>query len=221
MQRSIRITAGLAVLFLALFLLQYSGVAQSPAITVSPTQVNFFNVQSGGTSTQTVNVTSSTATTIFVSTAGSPSWLTVTPNGTVNVVPGSPTPLTVQVNASGTGLTTGTFSASFTVGVSGTTATPTTVNVTASVGGTSLLTASPSSLAFAAQPGSAWATPVSIPITISSSGSSLDYSVSASTTVRRAWHSAFNLSCAELPAKLDGFRSARFWVSQRARSIHG
>src|SRR4051794_6251866 len=91
--------AGVGILA-ALLGLRFSGIAQSQQnsiITLDKQQLNFMNVPSGGTSTQTVNVTSTTSTAIVIDTTNSPPWLKVTPSATANVAAGQPTPLTVQV----------------------------------------------------------------------------------------------------------------------------
>src|SRR5579859_4163797 len=89
-----------AAIVLGLLILHFSGIAQSPTnavVNVDRAQVTFLNIPAGGTSSQTINITSTSSTAVAVNATGAPSWLQVSPNGSVNVAAGTPTPLTVQV----------------------------------------------------------------------------------------------------------------------------
>src|SRR5579863_8044477 len=141
-----------AGLLSSLFLLD-SNIAKSqqasPVVTVTPNQVSFPNVPSGGTATQTLTVSVSSSSAVAVNTAGLPSWVQVTPSGSINVTTGSPATLTVTANPPA-GLPPGSYDSAFSVGIQG--SSPQAVLVTTLVTGKSVLSASPSSLTFAALP---------------------------------------------------------------------
>lgn len=143
-------------------------------LTVTPQQLNFENVRAGTSSAPlTVNVSASSATTVQV--VQVTPWLTVSPSlANVGV---TPTAFSVRVNAQG--LTQGTYQGSFTIALSGSpTPNQVTVNVQATVTGTSVLTANPSSLSFTAQAGGP-ATPSSTNVVITSSAGTMNYTVTA------------------------------------------
>src|SRR5215469_12708341 len=123
---------------LSCFLLIHSNIApaqSSSGLTLSNNQITFFNLPNGGTASQSITLNSTSSSGVVVNGSGAPSWLSVTPNGSMNILAGSPT--TLLVTAKPTNLTPGTYDASFTVGVQGSTATPQTVVVTAFITGTS------------------------------------------------------------------------------------
>ena len=109
------------------------------------------------------------------------SWLNVSPS----VIPSTPGQLSVSVNA--TSLGAGTQSGTFTVAVQNNAATAQTVTVSATITGTSALTASPAALSFIAQAGQNFGTPQNCAVqnsastcqdTILSSAGTLAYNVS-------------------------------------------
>ncbi|MEO8028133.1 MAG: hypothetical protein ABI823_16735, partial [Bryobacteraceae bacterium] len=109
-----------------------------------------FNVSSGSAQLQTIQIGSTTTTTI---TAGSNvGWLTFSPAGPVLISPGNP--VTFSVTANATGFSNGsTFIASMLI--SGASQTPFSIPVTLNVGGSTggTLSAIPSNLTFSAQAG--------------------------------------------------------------------
>ncbi|HEY4362016.1 MAG TPA: hypothetical protein VGN17_13650 [Bryobacteraceae bacterium] len=163
----------------------FAAAQQSPTVTVTPTQVNLLNVPSGGSATQTVNVSVSSSSAIVVDTSTLPSWLQITPNGSVNVTAGTPTTLTLTAMPPAS-LAPGSYDSSFSVGTQGST-TPQTIVVTTFVSGKSVLSAGPSSLSFTALPGSNQASPTVASVKISSSGSLLEYSATATTVNGQNW----------------------------------
>ncbi|HLW76669.1 MAG TPA: hypothetical protein VKS01_06775, partial [Bryobacteraceae bacterium] len=115
-------------------------------ISTDVTTLNF-TVPSGGFATKQVNVTATNSTTIFVNTANSPTWLTVSPSGPVNLLTGSPVVLNVTANAasiaSGMNLT-----GAFTIGIQSANGSPIPITVNLGVMGVSALSTSVPSLGF-------------------------------------------------------------------------
>src|SRR5579872_2450381 len=97
-RRSYALYGSLLALLLLAF---YDGTkAQSVAsISVDQTQVVFDNVLNGGATTRTLNVSSSASANVAVGTANTASWLQITPAGSINVMQGTPAPLSLTVNA--------------------------------------------------------------------------------------------------------------------------
>lgn len=152
-----------------------SGLALGVTLTVTPQQLTFDNVTAGSSSSsQTVNVSADTPTTVTV--VGVSSWLTVSPSS--SNISSTPTAFSVRVNAQT--LEQGTYQGSFTIALSGSpTPNQVTVNVLAMVTGQSVLSATPSSLSFTAQAGSSVASPSSTTVVINSSGPTLNYTLTA------------------------------------------
>src|SRR6266404_149968 len=171
--------------FLTLLVLGFSDTAQAQTVTLTPSVLNF-NVASGQTSpAQTVHVTTSNdPTTVIVQVSGSSPWVHVD-----QTVVNTPADLHVTVS----GLTQGTYVGSFTVAINGNAASVQTVTVNANVGGSSLLSATPSSLTFNGQVGATQGSPQGCPtsgnsclLSISSSGIQLGYNVNV-TPLNSTW----------------------------------
>lgn len=168
---------------LSLFVLGFSDTAAAQTVTVTGATLGanntltFANVPSGGASTQQVQINTDISTTVFINTGGSPSWLRVSPSGFNSVFAG--TPLNVNVTANATGLNNGTYQGTFTVGINGSQTPPVTVTANLTVTGSSLFTATPSSMSFTAQQGAQAGNPAGIPVQISSSGQNLNYTLLA------------------------------------------
>src|SRR5579872_688932 len=145
-----RLNRHLIVLFASVFCVLLLGFyeathAQSgaPTITVDKQQLIFSNVAGGGgTASQVINVTSSSAGIVTINTANSAPWLSVSPNGAITAVAGSPTPVLVTATTSAS-MGPGTYETSFSVAPQNNQSNATTVLVTMTVGGLTLFKASP------------------------------------------------------------------------------
>ncbi len=161
-------------------LLGISVAAQGQVLTVTPQHLDFTDVPSGGvSSTMQVEVVSTIATTLNIDQSGSPGWLTILSAPNPNIGAGEAGKLVFDVLVNAASLSAGTHQGSFIVKVNGA-ATGQTVTVTATVIGSSVLTANPSSLAFTAVEGDLMGTPASASVQISSSGDPLTYTVQTS-----------------------------------------
>jgi uncharacterized protein (TIGR03437 family) len=170
--------------FAALLLLGYSDtlVAQ-PTITVatnpptSPTTL-VFNGVPANTSSQPQNLfVNSNSSNTTVSVLTNQSWIMVAP--VVNNVGTMPVTLPVSVNTKG--LAQGTYLGNIAFAVSGTSTIQQNVAVNLTVSGSSVLSASPSSISFTAQQGSNTASPSPANVKILSSGPALNYTITAQT----------------------------------------
>ena len=149
--------------------------APAPALSVSPTSLNFTYAQ-GGTApaSQSISVTSSGAPLTFMAAASGGTWLSVNPtSGTTG------NPVSVSVNPAG--MPAGTYNG--TVTITALAGSPQTVAVTLAISAATPapgLSASPKTLSFSYQSGGGM--PAAQPIMISSSGAALSYMVAASGT---------------------------------------
>jgi hypothetical protein len=148
--------------------------AALPILGAAPTTLAF-SYQIGGTTpaTQPILVSSSGAALSYTTAASGGTWLTATPaSGT--------TPGTVTVAANPTGLAAGTYNGTVTMTSAGAPGSPQTVSVSlvVSAAASPIISASPTSLSFSYQVGTA--TPATQPISVSSSGSALSYTTAVS-----------------------------------------
>ena len=158
-------------------------VSASTTITATPANLSFaFVLGNANPPAQTINVTS-TQPLSFSTSVASNTWLTVTNSATT-----TPAPLTVSVNPGS--LAAGTYNTSITITSAGATNSPLTVAVTLVVSSKPLLAASPTSLTFTTQTGSANPASQSVnltgssalPFTVAASPSWLAVSVASGTT---------------------------------------
>jgi len=157
--------------------------AQAPVLTVTPQTLTFSSVASGASSTtQNVQVSANFATSVVIQVSQSSPWLSVNPAGALNVGT-TPTSLAVKINAQA--LAQGTYQGTFTISVNS--SNQVTVTVNATVSGTSLLTANPSTLSYSAVQGATTATPPGTTVQIASSGAPLNYSINGSTQSSGNW----------------------------------
>lgn len=164
-------------------LLGFSDTAQAQTITVNPATLNFSLPSGGASLPQTVHVTTSNdPNTVIVQVPSGSSWIHV--NGAQTAIVNTPTSPDLQVTVSG--LSTGVYQGTFTLTINGIPSSQTFVTVNATVGGTSILSASPSSLSFTGQVGAtqgspqgcaSQATPSTCQVVISSSGGQLNFNV--------------------------------------------
>jgi uncharacterized protein (TIGR03437 family) len=156
-----------------------------------PSNTLNFTVTNGTVSaTQTVHADTGNSSTVVVSVSNSSPWVLVDHTGPVN----TPTDLHVQINAAG--LAQGSYSGSFTIVINGNQASLQTVTVNVTVSGTSLLSASPTSMSFSGQALANFGTPsqCTIPVgttqcqlTILSSSGTINYNINTTTSDGHPW----------------------------------
>ncbi len=172
---------------LCLLGLGFSDTAIGQVLTASPSSMGFTVESGGATSTQNVTITYvNGATTLYLSTVGSPTWLTVdglsSGSTTYLNTPTSGGGAVIPVTVNTAGLNTGqVYNGTFTVQVNGLPSSLITYQVGLTVGNPSLLSANPESLTFSAVQGSQSGTPSATSVFIMSSGAQLQYTVSAAT----------------------------------------
>ena len=153
------------------------------ALTVAPLTLTFNPVARNTVSAaQQVQVSASVATTVMIQVNSSSSWLAVDRIGPLNI---GTTATTLNVTVNTQNLQAGGYVGSFTVSVSATDYL--TVNVSLTVLGASILSATPASVAFAAQLGASSAEPASAKVQIQSSGATLLYTLQTQTTDGQNW----------------------------------
>ncbi len=153
------------------------------SLTVAPLTLTFNNIPSNSLSAaQQVQVGASVATTVMIQVSQLSPWLTVDHTGPLNV---GVTATTINVKANTQNLQAGGYLGSFTISVSPTN--QVTVNVSLTVTGASVLSATPASAAFAAQQGAQSGTPAFTTVQIQSSGATLQYTLETQTTDLHNW----------------------------------
>ncbi len=174
------------ILAFAVFMLIVLGCSDSAradvALTVAPQALTFSNVPSNSLSpAQQVQVTANQTTTVIVQVSQSSPWLTVSPTSS-NI---GTTATSFNVRANTQGLATGSYTGFFTISVSANI--QATVSVGLTVSGTSILSATPASVTFAALQGAQSGVPASTTVQIASSGATLKYNLAAQTTDGHNW----------------------------------
>ena len=183
--KTIGITRFCAFVIFVLAALCDTAMAQSVTLTVSPTTLTFTNVAANTiSSSQTVSVSANVTTSATVQISSGSPWLDVSPLA-LPTVGTSGQNLTVRVKAQG--LTQGTYQGFFTIAIAGSSANQVTVNVSATVVGNSVFSASPSSLAFSAQQGATTSVPATTNVRISSTGPALNYTIGGTTQSGGNW----------------------------------
>jgi hypothetical protein len=148
-------------------------VTAPPALTLSPTSVNFSATQGGSNpASSPVSLTNTGGGTLSYTTSSDSAWLSVTP-GTGNA------PQTLQVGANIAGLAPNTYTGHITVTAAGATGSPGTITVTLTVNAAApVLTLSPTSVSVSATQGGS--NPASSPVSLTNTGGgTLSYTTSS------------------------------------------
>ena len=160
-------------------------IAHAQTLSVDNSTVNI-TAPAGGFATGKVNLSTTGATTVFVNTTNSPSWLLVSPLGPLNIFNGTPVAFNIIANAAG--MTAGAHpTGTFTIGIQSSTAPPLTITVNLTVGPASALTSSQPSLNFTVPLGTSANNIPTQSLTIGSTGPALSFAVTAATNDGNNW----------------------------------
>jgi hypothetical protein len=197
------VRVGVIGLFVSLMVLGFSDTASAQTVTISGQNISnnilsFPNVTGGSVSApQTVHVTTSAdPSTVIVQINSQDPWIQVDHAGSVNTSTNG-LDLHVTINAGVTqanpsGLSQGSHQGTLTVSTTGSPATQQTLTINVLVTGSSLLSASPTTLSFTAQVGTLEAAIPTQTTAISSSAQQLNYTVSAPAGGNQSWLVAFS-----------------------------
>jgi len=150
-------------------------------LSANPSSLTFLQAQGGNAPpSQTITVSSNAGLLNYsaIATTVVGSWLSVTPAG-------ASTPGSVTVSVNGGGLAPGTYSGNVTVASIGAANSPLNIPVTLTVGPQQTLTASPTTLTFSHQLGSA--NPATQTVSLSSSGAAVAYTAAVTTVSGGVW----------------------------------